>query len=546
VSGTWRGIDPASLAITGLAGAVQPSIWSDTTGRFTIPSLTLQSGENIIEITGRDRLGRLATASVTVRSDPSLPSLAIDTPADNHYFSSETLTVTGTFSAADGTIVDVNSTPATVTGSTFSATPAFPSALGPLPSALPLIARLTEPGGNGAFDSLRVYRLSEAPRAIETFPAAEASEVDPGVLGLVLFSAPMDRASVGEAFRLENAGGSAVNGTLYLDHDVLTFAPAATLTPGERYTIRISTIAKDLAGQPLAGGVVSAFTIATTAPATAPLITTTSGPFCGNLLDVTGTTTPGARVRIDYGTIFVTTTASSAGTFAYQLPLSGQQGFHVIRVRATGSDGTLSPAAELVIDVDCAGPRVTQATFNRSANELTILFSRDIQPPQTSSFTLRRSDNSTIGLTLGAQPSPSAVTIIPAEDLRASTFTLIVDTTIRDLQDRPLAFAHTQLFSVTGDDDPQPGDGQALIAGEVFDSETGRPLPGATVDILNSQFSILNSSPTDARGRYLARVGEGAHTIRASLDGYTTVTRQVIVAPGTTHTPIDIRLEKKP
>jgi antitoxin (DNA-binding transcriptional repressor) of toxin-antitoxin stability system len=539
VSGTWRNLDPASIAVTGTSGAVDSLSWSDTTGRFVASHVPLQSGENTIEVTGRDRTGRLARATIAVRYLSPAPTVTIADPADNHYFPASQGTsfrVSGTFAAAAGSSIDVNGLAATIDGHSFFADVPFSN----LPGGItPVVARLTQSGdGEGAFDSLRVYQLEAPPRVIETFPAPDAVEVPSGTAVLVLFSAPMDRASLSDGFRLETASGVAVSGKSYLDHDVLTFAPA-TLTPGERYTIRVNSSARDLAGQPLSSAVAHSFTVGSTAPTAAPVLTTPSGSFCGQIVDVTGTSIPGARVRIDYGSIVLTTTAGTDGVFTYRVPLSGQQGFHIIRVRTLGGDGTLSAAAELRLDVDCAGPRVVHSTFDRTTNRLTIRFSRAIRPPLASAFTLRLTDGRAVAATLGTTAVPEEVLLIPSEDLTAETFTLTVDTTIEDLDGRRLAFAHTQLFSLSGDDELQPGDGQALIAGEVYDSLTGRPLPGAAVTIGTLTLT------TDLRGRYAARVEEGAHTVRASLDGYTTVTRQVIVAAGTAQIPIDIRLEKK-
>jgi hypothetical protein len=542
VSGTWLHLDPGSIAVTGHSGAIETSIWSDTSGRFTVRDVPLLSGDTTIQVTGRDRLARLATASIVVRQTANAPTIAIEAPADNAYLSSATFSVSGSFAGQPGSQIDVNAVPATITDSTYSALLEFPASPGT--SALPVVARLTEPGGGGAFATVRVYRLPAPPEVRDTFPAASAVEVDPGVAVLVSFSAPMDRASLTQAFRLESTNGTQVSGMLILDRDVLTFAPATTLTPGAQYTIRIGTAAKDLAGQSLSSAVTSSFFVATTASSTAPSVTTPSGAFCGNLIDVAGTTGPGGRLRIDYGSIFFTTTASATGAFSYKVPLSGQPGFHVIRVRSLGADGTLSPAAELKLDLDCAGPRVTQASFDRTLNRLTILFSREIKPPSASAFTLRLSSGGEVAAS-AALTNPTTVTLTPAENLTASTFTLTVGTSIEDLQGRPLDFPFTQIFSATGDDDLQPGDGEALIAGEVYDAHTGRPLPGVTIEFAGPQ-SGATGTTTDARGRYFVRVAEGAHTIRATLEGYTAVTRQVIVAAGTTQIPIDIRLEKKP
>jgi hypothetical protein len=376
-----------------------------------------------------------------------------------------------------------------------------------------VVARLTQPGGgDGAFDSLRVFRLTAAPQVLETFPVKDATQVDPGVVILVLFSAPMSE----HGFTLETSNGTPVNGITRLDKDVLTFAPSSPLTTGERYTIRVSS-AKDLAGQSIASPVTSSFVVTATAPATAPVLTTPSGSFCGTAVEVNGTATPSARVRIEYGTVAVTTTASASGAFSHTMPLSGRAGFHVIRVRTLGSDGSLSPFAELKLNVDCARLRILGATYDRVANLITITYSEDVGTPSATNFT-----------PAGTITVNGAVVILtPNDDLRSQTFTL---TSI----DPPFS----QLFEYA-DAPPQSGEGRGIISGEVYDEATGRPLAGATITI--GSLTVT----TDPRGRYLAAVDEGAHTVVVNMPGYVTAYREVTIAAGAAQTPIDFRLERK-
>ncbi|HYO75171.1 MAG TPA: hypothetical protein VE010_01810, partial [Thermoanaerobaculia bacterium] len=86
LTGTWSNVEPSSIAIENLAGVVEPTPWSDTTGRFIARDVPLQSGDNTIRITGRDRTGRVARAEVVVRYAATAPSVTIVEPVDNHYF----------------------------------------------------------------------------------------------------------------------------------------------------------------------------------------------------------------------------------------------------------------------------------------------------------------------------------------------------------------------------------------------------------------------------------------------------------------------------
>ncbi len=546
ISGTYGNVDPSSLAVTGLSGAVQPTPWSDTTGRFIARNVPLANGDNTIIVTGRDRIGRLATAQVLVKYAAGNPTITINDPVDNHYFgaaSGNTFRVSGTYAAGEGAAVDVGGTAATQDGTakTFSGDVTFSTLAGGL---TPVIARVSEPGGAGAFDTIRVFKLSEAPKVLETFPAANAVEVDRGVVVLVSFSNPMDVISLATAFRLESANGTALSGKSYLDKDILSFAPATILTPGERYTIRVTTGAKDLAGQSLASEFTSSFTIATTAT-TAPTLTSTYARTCAQLVDVTGTAAPSTRVQIDYITTRFFTTASATGAFSYKVPLTGLPGYHVIRVRSVGADGTLSPFVELKVNLDCTGPKVLSSSYDRTVNKLTVVFSTDVKADTlttgaSGSVKLEMPDSRIVGGTIVVSGANAVIT--PAEDLTTKTFTLKISTDVTDLQGRKLDFPYNQLFAY-GDDTPQSGDGRGFITGEVYDATNGRPLAGAEITIETPAQTVTMT--TDSRGRYGERFPEGAHTIRASANGYTTVWRQIIVPAGAGVIPIDIRLTKR-
>ncbi|MGZ8830622.1 MAG: Ig-like domain-containing domain, partial [Thermoanaerobaculia bacterium] len=545
ISGAWSNVDPSTIAIAG--AAVQATTLSDTFGTFIARDVALPAGQQTITVTGRDASARLATASVNITMTDGAPSVSITEPADNAVFGSSaaaTFTVRGTFTAAVGATIDVGGGVATLDGSTFTADVPFST----LPNGLtPVIARVTEPSGAASIDAIRVQKLAAAPRVVDGFPAANAVETDPGALPLVLFSAPMDRTSVASAFRLETSAGALVTGTMRLDRDVLMFAPAALLVNGGTYTIRVSTAAHDIAGNALAADYSSSFAVAATAPGTPPAVAAVDAAVCAQSKEIHGTAPAGARVRLDYGPIALNTTAASTGAFTFQLPLSGQSGCQVARVRIVGSDGSLSPATEVRFQVDCNGPQVTGATFDRSANRLAITFSKDIKPStlivgQGGSVLLQLSDGRFAAGTASVQAT--VATITPSEDLSQKSFTLTVTTAVEDASGAKLAFAYTQDFNFDGDAPPSSNNGLGYISGEVYDGDTGRPLAGATVSIEMPSAAPVTSS-SDARGRYAAQLQEGAHTIRISAPGFVSVWRQIIVAAGSGVIPIDVRLAKQ-
>src|SRR4029077_16417106 len=126
----------------------------------------------------------------------------------------------------------------------------------------------------------------------------------------------------GGALRVEDASGAPVSGTLFVDKDVVTFAPATLLTVGPRSTRRVTTAAKNLAGTALTAEYTSSLTVATSAPSTAPVLNPVTGAVCGAHLTVSGTAAPGARVRLDSGTLTLNGTADTTGKFSFTYPLS--------------------------------------------------------------------------------------------------------------------------------------------------------------------------------------------------------------------------------
>ncbi len=543
VAGTFANLDPATITVANLASgataAIQTTRRSDTTGTFVASEVPLVAGEQTLRVSGRDQANRSTTVSVVVRLTTGTPSISITAPASNAYFGpgASTFTVSGAFAAAAGSTVDVGGVAATISGSTFSAAAPF-AAIG---NSTTVVARVTEPGGASAVDTVTVIRLGAAPTVTESFPAPNAVEVDAGAALLVLFSAPMDRTSLANgAFRLEDAGGAAVGGTLYLDNDVLTFAPAALLARGGHYTLRVTTAAKDLAGTPLQSEYAAPFTVGASAPSTPPSVEPVSQAFCGQTVTIKGTAPAGARLQLASGTLALTTVADASGAFRFDFPLSGQSGFAVVRVRVVGSDGSLSPAAELSFRVDCVGPQVLNANYDRGgANKLAIDFSEPVVVPD-GAITIALSDGST--LTGTATATGNSVAFVPAQDLTARSFTLNVTTAVRDAIGNHLAAAYTQTFTIGGEQ-PVAGNGSGFISGEVYDATTGRPLEGAGIAVEVSAASFTTT--TDPRGRYLVRLPEGAHTIRASMTGYTSVWRQIVIPAGAGVVPIDIRLTKR-
>src|SRR5205807_659357 len=115
---------------------------------------------------------------------------------DNAYLpatAGTTVAVSGTYIALDGSHLDVNGNAGTLTpnpnvpsSGTFSGSAAITSS-----GVTPIVVRLTQPDGTAAVATAVVTKLGTAPSIKLSFPAAEATAVDPGIVVLVSFSAPM-------------------------------------------------------------------------------------------------------------------------------------------------------------------------------------------------------------------------------------------------------------------------------------------------------------------------------------------------------------------
>jgi RHS repeat-associated protein len=527
VSGTYANLDPSTIQ-TAAGGTRETHPYSDTSGSFVLRGVPLGAGVQTIAVTGRDALNRSASATVSVTRADGAPSIAIASPLDNSYVSAATVSVSGTYTAAAGSQIDVNGAAATPNAGTFSGS--APLAAG----VTPVVARLTQPDNSTAIATALVTRLAGAPSVVQTFPAADATGADSGVVVIVSFTAPMDEASLQAAFSLLNAAGSPVSGQFRLDRDVLSFAPAAALNPGERYTINIKTTARDLAGNALDRDLSGSFTVATTAAAP-PQVNALPPSVCGTSVTISGTAPAGAQIQIDYAGAKLFTTAGSTGAFAQIIAISSQSGYYVARVRVVGADGSLSPAAEVPFTVDCAGPVVLSATYDRAANAIAVTFSKPIDLATVSgSVQLQLEDGANVSATAAAGASSSIVVITPGTpDPRDKTLILTVTTSVKDTSGRNLAAKFSQTFTVA--QGASGGDG--YISGQIIDATNGRRLAGATVAI-----GTLPSTFSNSNGAYTRPLPEGAYTIHASGDGYTDVWRQVVVAAGRGVVPIDIRL----
>src|ERR1051326_8179388 len=372
VSGIYVNAEASSVHVG--SAAVETKALTDTTGSFIARSVPLAAGTTTtITATAQNAAGQSATATVDVQNVAG-PAISISLPADNTYFAANAVApnVSGTIAADPGSTVQVNGVDGTVTGSDFSA-PSVPFATS---GATNYIARVTTPDNKQATDSIRVVKLG-ALTVTQTFPAADATGVDPGVAVVVLFSNPIDRNTV-SGMTLADDGGNAIVGDKFVDNEAVTFAPQTPLVPRHHYTLTISQSLKDLRGNALASAYTLGFTTGTTAPAVKPVLNHGDITSCIQSDTLSGTASAaGVRVQLDLDGITTTTIAGNDRTFSFLISFAGQSGFHIARVREIGADGSFSPAETVCYRITCnaAAPHVVGATLDRGAKTLSVEFS---------------------------------------------------------------------------------------------------------------------------------------------------------------------------
>jgi len=109
------------------------------------------------------------------------------------------------------------------------------------------------------------------PRLNSTDPLFNATNVSLNKVIVITFSEPMDATTVTNSTFTLMQGTTAVSGTVVYSGTSASFTPSALLVPGNLYTAKISTGAKDLAGNALAANVVWNFTTGAVASTLAPV-----------------------------------------------------------------------------------------------------------------------------------------------------------------------------------------------------------------------------------------------------------------------------------
>ncbi len=154
--------------------------------------------------------------------------------------------------------------------------------------------------------------FSTSPRVIDVNPDNLATGVTTLRRPTATFDRPMDSATIGNlSFQLKELGAvQLVAGTVSYDAATrtATFRPASALLVGTTYEARITTLARDIAGTPLAAPYVWTFTTETMACGMAPVVLGSAGQFgvlAGSTIVNSGPTIVNGSIGVSPGTAIV-------------------------------------------------------------------------------------------------------------------------------------------------------------------------------------------------------------------------------------------------
>jgi len=323
-------------------------------------SISLLTGSTIsgraLAIGGAVSIDTGGGSSTTVPVAPTAPAVTSTAPANgatgvpvgsklSATFSTamnpSTITAS-TFTIAQGT-APVSGV-VTYVGTTATFTPA--SALAPLKTFTATITTGAEDLAGNALAGNYVWSFTTGaststtlPTVISTVPATGASGVPVGNRLSATFSEAMDPSTISASTFTLMQGITSVSGTVSYVGVTATFAPSSGLIPGAAYTATVTSGAKDLAGNALAGNYIWSFTAGSSTNTSAPTVISTT-PANGALGVATG-----SDIAATFSGPMNPLTITSA-TFTLQqgaTPVSGT-------VTYIGTTATLAPSSSLAPD----------------------------------------------------------------------------------------------------------------------------------------------------------------------------------------------------
>ena len=273
-----RRIDLTVPGITTQSRTITAATQTTQTFEFTVPASLPLGTAIVVNATAQDGAGNSGTAAplTLVTADLTAPSVTITQPAAGtevipgeafsiRVVATDTVGVArlafSATGAAEGSGETTFAPPITAAEHLSALTVPADAVAG---SAITIDASATDGAGNtrnAAPVSVRVADIV-APRAISITPADGAVDVDPNTSVQVTFSEAVARNTIGATTMVLTGPSGALAGTYqFSDGDQrVTFVPADPLALNTTYTLRLTTSIADVAGNPLATEVTSAFT----------------------------------------------------------------------------------------------------------------------------------------------------------------------------------------------------------------------------------------------------------------------------------------------
>jgi RHS repeat-associated protein len=585
VSGTATDASPVFVDVDGRAAVVESG------GVFHVDGVPVGSGEVTMTVTAKDSALNVTTVPVTVKVDRDAPVVTITQPLAGSFVGGTTITVTGTVTdASPVTLIDVNGQPGIATGGAghyaFSVTvPAIDQTLvvtahdaagNPgsaqvqvhLDTAPPLVTIEMPQDGlvtkdasvvvsgtvsdastvtltvDGAATSVVDGRFSrsvtlgaEGPRAVTVVATDQAqNQASPSVHVTVDRTAPtLDVVSPAEGAVLGSLPltvlGTAtdLNGvTVTVDGEPATrvgeaWSFTASSQPEGNHTFQI--VATDLAANTVTR---TRSVIVDLGPPTLVVTSPQNGLLTREAsVQVTGTVQDRSAVTVKVNNQAATvsgTDCSSGCAFSGTVELAEDS--QILQVVATDATGRSSAPVQVQVTRDSTRPTLVLSAPDR------ISQGRPGQVTATATdLSLAQVTIQVAGQALATcTTSGPCVATLTVPDGTAAGTTLLVTALAVDAAGNEASAS--KVVAVTAD---------GVLSGQVLDDETGLPLAGATVTLVAGGTA---STSTDERGRYSLPVSQQTAVLRMEKAGFTSVIREVSVAPGVGTIPVDARLTR--
>ena len=157
VAGTYSDATATSITVNGIAATVSGNNFS-----AVVP---INEGTNQLQVAATDAAGNHSELTRNIVGDTTAPVLTLSQPLDGDSTNQTQLAVSGTFSDATTTTVQVNNVPAEISGNSFTATVSLNT-----DGAHPLTVQATDAAGNQSVVTLSVTRDTVAPALTVTAP----------------------------------------------------------------------------------------------------------------------------------------------------------------------------------------------------------------------------------------------------------------------------------------------------------------------------------------------------------------------------------------